>query len=440
MTLPLPLELPDNIDALEQRMRPSLKANVMLWLIAAFIIAFLLWAAFAQIDRSVNGLGRVVTSSQLQTISNLEGGIIEDILVKSGQDVLQGTPLLRLSPIMTQAELGSGEATVAGLVAKVARLEAELKDSIPLFPASGEPAMQGQIDIERALYRSRRAEIEAINASGSAHIVMAQRALQEANAILSARLSAQSAAMRELDAIAPLVERGIEPRLTLISAEANLARTTSETAAARATVARTFAGISEARASGAQQVQDWRSRSGAELSAAQAELSARRSTLPALADRLKRTAIVAPINGRINRVLVTTRGSSVGAGSPLIEMVPSGEELIIEAMILPRDIASVRTNQLAQISITAYDSNIYGRLKGRVISISPDAVIHEKSGESFYIVKVRTDTNALVSPAGGRLLIGPGMIANVSLLGDKRSVLSYLLDPLIDVKNKALRE
>ena len=150
--------------------------------------------------------------------------------------------------------------------------------------------------------------------------------------------------------------------------------------------------------------------------------------------------VKAPLPGRINRVLVTTVGGVVAPGAPLVELVPSEESLLIEVAILPQDIAFVRMNQDAKVNITAYDSSIYGSLEGTVVAISPDAVLNEQTGQSFYTVEVRTRSNALKSRDGRPLPIGSGMVADVSLLGDKRSILSYLFSPITRLGERAFRE
>lgn len=189
----------------------------------------------------------------------------------------------------------------------------------------------------------------------------------------------------------------------------------------------------------AQARSDWMSRAGVELSQAQAELSAQRQTLPALSDRVDRTVIRAPLSGKVNRVLVTTVGGSVSAGMPVAEIVPSDDTLYIEALVRPSDIAAVRLGQPARVEITAYNSAIFGTLDGRVTSISPDALINEKSGESFYTVEVQT-VSKLRDHDSRELAIGPGMMANVNLIGEKRSVLSYLFTPITRLTEKAFRE
>ncbi len=427
------------IEALEGRMRPRLTSNLLLWLILGFFLIALVWASLTKLDKTVRGLGRVIPSSQLQVVSNLEGGIVDEIFVRTGDQVRAGASLVRLDQTLAGAELGSGNATVRALSAKVERLTAEVTGRVPSFGGLAGIDGGSQISIERALYQARMAEASAISNAGNARVSQSQRAVAEAQAVLSAHQSAARAANTELAMIRPLVNKGIEPQLTLVQAENNAARSAGEAAAASAAVARAQAGIAEASAARVQQMQDWRSRSAGELAAAQAELSARRSAMPAIADKARRTLVTAPIAGKINRVFVTTRGGSVSPGSALVEIVPSGESLIIEAMVSPKDIAAVRLGQKAEVNITAYDSSIYGSLTGAVIAISPDAIVNEKTGESHYLVRVRTTANALVSDAG-KLPIGPGMVADVGLLGDKQSILSYIFSPLTKLKDTAFRE
>jgi membrane fusion protein, adhesin transport system len=416
------------------RITPKFAPSLLLWLILGFFVVFLIWAALTEIDRTVRGMGRVVPSSKTQLISNLEGGIVEEVLVRTGQLVKAGDPLVRLDPTQTGGELGSGSATVAALAAKIERLEAEVTGRKPNFSGAG-PAV-----IEQALYGARMAELASLQNAGRARVSAASRAVNEAQSIFAARQSAATAAQIELNSVRPLVESGIEPRLTLTQAVARAGTTASEAAAAEASISRAQAGVAEANAAMNQQMQDWRSRSANELTAAKAEFLARSSTLPTLAERAERAVVTAPVNGRINRVLVSSRGGTVAPGAPILELVPSEDGLLVEVMINPKDIGSVRIGQNSKVSLTAYDSSIYGSLKGKVVAISPDAVVNEKTGESHYIVEVRTSQTALVTKGGRKLPIGVGMVSDVALLGDKRSVLDYLLSPFTRLREEAFRE
>lgn len=427
-----------HLEDLADRIRPRAASNLLLWAILAFVGIFLIWAGFTELDRTVRGQGRIIASSQLQIVSNLEGGIVDAILVRTGQQVQQGQELVRLNRTLPGAELGSGEATLGALRAKIARLEGEVAGRSPAYPAASDATMASQVEIERSLYDARMANLSAINAATQARLVQAQRAATEAAANYDARVSARDAANTELAAIRPLVERGIEPQLSLVRAQSAAAVAVSDAAAASAAVARAQAAIAEARSMATQQRQDWRSRAADELAAARAELSARQRALPALADKVQRTDVRAPLAGRVNRVLVTTVGGSVGPGAPLVEIAPDRETLLVEAMILPKDIGRVRIGQHAKVDISAYDPAVYGSLTGRVSAISPDAVANERTGQTFYIVQVRTDSDRTGS--GRKLTIGTGMTADIALLGDKRSVLSYLLTPITRLSEHAFRE
>jgi len=385
-------------------------------------------------------MGRVISSSQLQIVSNLEGGIVEAILVRQGQLVRAGDPLIRLDRTQSGAEFGSGEATLSALLVKISRLRAEVEGRDPAYPAASNPVTADQIRIEQSLHASRMADLASMSAAAQARLSQADRAVNEAESTYQARVAARDARVSEVRILRPLVERGIEPRLSLAQAESAAAVATSEAQAASASIARARASVTEARSTMAQMRQEWRAQAANELATAQAELSARQRALPALASRLERTVVRAPMPGRVNRVLTTTRGGSIAPGAPLVEIVPSEESLLIEARVRPSDIAFVRLNQSARVAITAYDRAVYGVLDGRVVAMSPDAVTEERTGETYYTVRVRTAANALRDPRGREMPIGPGMVAEVDLLGDKRTVLQYILTPITRLSETALRE
>ena len=425
----------DEADLDEQEFAAKKSANIILWIIGGFFGVFLLWAALTEIDRTVRGMGRVVPSSKLQVVSNMEGGVVEQILVKSGQTVKKGDILVRLSPMISGAAFGSSTASVEALQARVARLGAEVRGASPRYGGLS----SGQVAIEQSLHAARAAELQGLLAAGNARVAQSERAVSEARSMLEVQRSNQAAARSEAEMMRPLAQQQIVSRIDLIKAENALSVATSQVAAAEAAIARAQSGVAEARAATAQGRSDWMSRSGTELSQAQAELSAQRQTLPALSDRVDRTTIRAPMSGKINRVLVTTVGGSVSPGMPIAEIVPSDESLYVETMVRPSDIATIRPGQKASIEITAYNSSIFGKLDGQVTSISPDAVVNEKTGESFYTVEVQT-TSVLRDREGRKLPISTGMVANVSVLGEKRSILSYLFSPITRLSENAFRE
>jgi adhesin transport system membrane fusion protein len=273
----------------------------------------------------------------LQVVSNLEGGIVDAILVRTGQQVREGQELVRLNQTLSGSELGSGEATLGALRAKIARLERGRGGS-PAYPAATSAASANQIAIERALYAARMANLSSINAAGEAGWSRRSARRSSRGRAYQARVSAREAARyrarrrsvprRPRDRAAPVARR----------AESAAAVARARPRPASAACGEGAGGVAEARSVLVQQREDWRSTAASELAAARAEMAARQQALPALADRVQRTSVKAPLDGRINRVLVTTVGGSVGPGAPMVELAPDRETLLVEAMVLPKDI------------------------------------------------------------------------------------------------------
>lgn len=429
-----------HLEDLADRIRPRTASNLLLWMILGFFALFVIWASVVKLDRTIHAAGRVVPSSRLQVVTNLEGGIVAAILVHTGDIVRQGQALIRLDQTQSGAELGSSEITVDALAAKIARLEAEIAGREPVYPVPRNAAVAEQIQIERSLHAARMSDLASLTSAAAARMAQAQRTVAEAEATYQSRVSARDSARRQLDLMRPLVERGIEPQMSLVQLENTATMALNDANAAAASISRAQSGVAETRATVSQLRQAWRSQAGTDLAAAQAEMAARRQAMPALADRVRRSVVVSPVRGRVNRVLVSTVGSSIAPNQPMIEVVPSADVLTVEAMVSPRDIASVRIGQRARINVTAYESAIYGGMDGVVTSISPDATIEERTGESHYIVRVGADAKRFRDPQGRRLQIGSGMTADVNLLGDKRSVMSYILTPFTRLGDSAFRE
>ncbi|CAN5269111.1 HlyD family type I secretion periplasmic adaptor subunit [soil metagenome] len=425
------------LEDIPDRIKPETASSMLLWVVVAMVVALFGWAGLTKIDRTVRGQGKVIPSSQLQTVSNLEGGVVAEIMVRAGETVDAGQPIIRLDETQSRGELGSGEASTDALSAKIARLRAEVMGQEPRYPVSTAASVQNQILIERALHASRMADLGNLVASAQARQSQAQHSIGEAEANYRSRVAQRDSRSEEARILRPLVEHGVEPRMSLIQAESAAASAASDAESASAAIARARSSAVEASASVAAVRQNWRAAAAEELATAQAELSSRSAGLPALARRVDRTVVRAPVQGRVNRVLVSTPGSAISPGQPLVEIVPSNDTLLIEAAFKPADIGFIHLGQNARISVTAYDRSIYGLLDGKVESISPDTVEKEKGGESYYIVHVRTTANELQDVNGRLRPIGPGMIAEVDVLGEKRSVLDYILSPITQIREDA---
>ncbi len=419
---------------------PNKASRVMLWSIAGFTAALIGWAALAEVNETAMAQGRVIPSRQLQVVSNLEGGIVKDILVRPGQHVTAGQLLLRLDPRAAGADLGRGSATTDALAARLARLQAEVAGVAPTYPADLEARAPAAVAAERSVYAARQADLGAQSASERAKVEAASRLLAEAESELAARHEAHAQAAREADLIGPLVDKGIEPRISLDRARSAVAQATAQETGAGEAVRRARAGVAEANASLRAVEGRFRAQTGDQLAAARLELAGQNAALPALEDRMARTEVRAPVAGIVNRVMVATVGGTVRPGEPLVEVVPGGDRLVIDARVRPQDIAFVHPGQAATVKLTAYDASVYGSLVGHVERISPDAVVNERTGESYFEVQVVTDKAALTAADGMKLPVGAGMVAEVDLLGHKRSVLSYLLSPVTRLRDNAFRE
>jgi adhesin transport system membrane fusion protein len=429
-----------HVEDMAAAIKPRAAARLLLWAIIGTFALLILWASFTRIDRVTHSSGRVIPSSQLQVVSNLEGGIVAEILVKTGQKVKAGQPLLRLDATLAGADYGRGAATLVALQSKAARLEAEMQGRQPVWPADLLATVPELIEAERSVHAQRMTDLSTATAAAQARVNAASRALSESQIAAQTRDKASRSAGQQADLIRPLVEKGIEPRLSLMQADNTAATAAGDAAVAHETAGRAAASVAEARAQMAQVQADWRAKAGEDYVMVRAELEAQRKFLPASADKMRRTTLTAPVAGTVNRVMVATVGGSVTPSQPLIEIVPARDTLVVEAAVRPEDIGFVAVGQRAMVKITAYDFSLYGGIPGRVTRISPDAVLDPKEERSHYMIRVAIDRAAIVNAQGERLPVGPGMVVDVDLLGDKRTVMSYLLTPITRLEERAFRE
>lgn len=423
-----------------ERIEPAQAARLMLWSIAGFSLLMIGWAGFARLDETAVASGRVAPSRPLQVVGNLEGGVVAAIFVKPGDRVAAGQLLLRLDPGAAAADYGRSSAAANALMARIARLEGEVSGRPPVFPAGLDGAAPAAVAAERALWSARLVDVGAAAAGDSARLDGALRSLAQAESERRSHSEARAQAAREAAMIAQLVDKGIEPAISLDRARSALVQADAAAAGAGQAVSRAQASVAEARATTRGVLGRFRSQSVDALAAARAEFAGQSAGLPALRTRVDRTAIRSPIAGIVQRVLVATIGGAVAPGAPLVEVVPGGDALVIEAQVRPADIAFVHPGQRAAVKLTAYDSSVYGALDGRVERISPDAIVNERSGEGHFLVRVVTGTSALKAPDGMVMPVGAGMVAEVNFIGRKRSVLSYLLSPVSKLGENVFRE
>lgn len=428
--------LKDRLTATSERDFPSL----LLYSIVGFTTIILAWAALARLEVVIAASGRLIPASQLQVLSNLEGGTLASIRVRPGQKVRKGDVLMQLDPVLRASDAASGQASVDALTVRAARLAAEAAGKPPALALALPGVDPAVIATEIALARADAAALATERLMAQARAEQARRAAAEAAANVIQRREALRLATREEAVTRPLVEQGAEPALSLDRAVSQRLQAAAALTAGEENLRRAEAAVAEAARAVASVDSKFRNRAAEALASTRADLAARSGQQPALADRLARTAVRAPMDGIVSRLRVTTPGAAVGPGEPLLEMVPAGDRLLVEAKVAPADIGFVAPGQKARVRITAYDYSIYGALDGTVQSVAPDAVIDERTGQVHFLVRVALPGACFPTASAGCLPLGAGMVAEVNLLGPKRSVLSYLLSPLTRMSQSAFRE
>ena len=420
------------------RRGPHPATRLFLFIIAAVFAAFFFWADRAVLDEVTRGQGRVIPTSQLQVVQSLEGGIVKEILVAEGEIVEQGRVLLRIDDTSVSSSLGELRAQQRTLRAQISRLlaEAEGRDAVT-FPDDLIAEQPDSVRYEQELFDVRWLGLESEIEILSHQVRQRQQELEELRQQEVSYASSLNLARQELAINQRL--GGIVPEVDILRLrrEVNDLQTQLETA--RTSIPRIESAIEEA----SERIDDAHLRFQAE---ARAELNQRRSehsvimeSIRAAADRVTRTDVRSPVAGIVNSVNVTTVGGVVQPGQRLVEIVPLEDSLLVEVEIRPSDVAFLRPGQPATVKITAYDFSVFGGLEGEIERISADTIDDPETGESFYRVIVRTQQNFLGSEQNPLPII-PGMVASVDVLTGEKTVLEYLLKPLIKAQNEALRE
>lgn len=417
-------------------------AHWILWSTLAFLGVALIWASGAQLDEVAQGQGQVIPSSKIQVVQNLEGGIIAELLVEPGQIVHKGQPLLRIDDTRFASSYLEGAAKDDALRVRIARLEAEaaLGEFIP--PADLQQDKAELVRQERAVFDSRHRDLQASVAVLDQQAEQRSRELAETQAHAAQLEHSYALVQQELAITRQAADQSVFPKVQLIRLERQANDLKGELEVAKLSVPRLQAARAEVRRKAEQIAAEFRAAASRELSEARAEQSIVSATKVALEDRLARTTVRAPLTGTIKQVKVNTVGGVVQPGMDLVEIVPLEDSLLVEARVRPADIAFLRPGLEAMVKLTAYDFSIYGGLEGIVEHISADAIIDERPGvrpESYYLVRVRTSRGG--RGAGDKhLKIIPGMQATVDIRTGHKTVLQYLLKPILRAKQTALRE
>ena len=400
----------------------------------AGLFAIVVWASLASVDEITRGMGKVVPSSKAQLVQAAAPATVTAILVRPGQMVKKGQLLARLDDSQSSSALGQLQAENERLGARADRLEQEGTGGASAGCGPGTPCAD-----EARLAMVRRATNQSRESALAAAVEQRRRDVSEGAATIAALTSSARLAQEQVNMLAPLAAKGIVPQTDLLSAQRELVDVQGRLSAARQAVARAQASIREAEAQLNQARFDFRQQALSERSEITTKMAVNDETIKGAAARLERNELRAPATGFVNDVRVTTVGGFVTPGENLMQIVPVGDKLLIEARVAPKDIAFIKVGDSANVKVTAYDFSIYGGLSGKVRNISADSIYDEAERQAYYTVMVETDAAFLVKN-GRSLPIMPGMICDVEIITGRKSILSYLFKPVLRALDEALTE
>lgn len=412
--------------------------RLTIWGLLGFVLFALLWADLAIVDEVTRGEGKAIPSSRLQKIQNLEGGIVAELFAREGQIVDVGDPLLRLDDTRFASNVGETEADRLALTARVERLSAEVDDRELALPEEVRRVAPGLAASEQQLFESRRQQLRDEVGALEEQLVQRRQEVRELGSKEQQFRSSLGLLRKEIEMSEPLVASGAISAVEVLRLKRAEVESRGQLDATTLAIPRAQAAIKEIESKIGEARGRFRSDALTQLNEARTELSKLRSTGKALEDRVRRTLVTSPVRGVVKQVLVSTIGGVIQPGSDLVEIVPLDDTLLIEARIRPQDIAFVHPGQEAMVKFTAYDFTIYGGLKAKLEHISADSITDEE-GNSFFLIHLRTEKSHLGSDEKPLLII-PGMVASVDIITGHKSVLSYLLKPIIRARAEALRE
>ncbi|AZL87106.1 HlyD family type I secretion periplasmic adaptor subunit [Aliivibrio salmonicida] len=432
-------------------------AKILLWIIAVFFCISIAWASWAEIDKVTVGQGKVIPSSQLQIVQNLEGGLVKDMLVKEGDQVTKGQQLLLIDDTRFRSDFRERKKQLINLTASAQQLSASM-DSILIQDINNKKRWKESVIIsndklvfddefkkENPIVAQRQmAEYRAdMNNLKNRIYVFDQQVAQKQQDLLELKSRVKNLqkgygyARKELAITKPLADEGVVPRIELLKLQRQLNDTKRELTSTELKIPVLISEAQETILNRIDAALKFRSEQQEKLNTIQDKLSALTESQVGLKDKVNRTVVLSPVTGTIKKIYINTVGGVIQPGMDLIEIVPTEDTLLIEAKIAPQDIAFLRPGLSAIVKFSAYDFTRYGGLKGVLEFISADT-IQDEEGNSFYLVRIRTSQDELAIEK--QFLIIPGMTASVDVITGKRSILDYLLKPIVQAKSSALRE
>lgn len=420
------------------KMQPREGSRFLLFTIFFLMLFLGVWASVSEIEELARGEGQVVPSAEIQVVQSLEGGIVEDILVTEGERVEKGQVLLRLSDVFFASEERGTEARLLSLQAKKARLEAEAGDKEFELPTEIEDKIPDVARNETALYQSRKAEYENQASILEDKINAIRSRISEAQSEASRYESSRASLQKELNVTKKMVAQRAVPEMEQFRLEREVTDASGRAREARERAKGLEAELSATERELKDQEDKFRSIVLKELNEVETQLSSLQENLKSIGDRVYRTEVRAPVTGIVDKISIKTIGGILEPAQQIVEIVPLGDDLKIIAKVSPNDIAFLKPGQDVNVKISAYDPQRYGSLKGTLQRISANSVT-DNDGNIFFEVEVRTEKNHL-GTTEKPLPITTGMLASIEIITGKRTIMEYLLKPILRAKSVALTE
>lgn len=411
--------------------------RLLIYTMLLALLSAMVWASIARLDEITRGIGVVIPSSRLQVVQNLEGGILEQIFVTEGQQVQSGQPLMQLDDTRFSSSFRESAIEYYSELAKAARLRAELSGGALSFPAELDD-YPDYVKREREIFYQRADRFIAELNVAREQAVQAEHELATTEDQLKFLTTSFELGQDELELTVPLAEQGVVSKVELIQLRQRVNDLESEKRRTELSIPKLRAAYQESLSRKEEVIQEYRADIVQELKETEVHLDQLGESNHALEDQVDRTLVKSPMDGIVKKIHVTTLGGVVQPGMSLLEIVPLEDNLMIEAQIQPKDIGFLRQGMKAIVKLTAYDFAIYGGLEGEVEHISADT-IKDEQGESFYIVRIRTKNN-FVGTEDKPLMIIPGMRTDVDIITGDKTLMAYLLKPILRARQNALTE
>ena len=449
------LEMADDVYGAMLTEVPSLH-RLTIWAMAGLLFCFLVWSYFSSLQQVTSGMGKVIPSTQIQIIQSLDGGVLKELFVQEGMQVTKGQPIARIDDTRFRSDFAEQKQEVSSLRANVIRLRAELASvligenekwqrqidinkNLPIYPEDLIEAAPLMVERQQEEYTGRLDNLINQVAIQEQQIQQREQEVAELDSKINTLEISYRIAMKELDLTRPLAEKNIVSKIELYKLERSVNDLKGELGAVSLLLPKLKSSLQEAILNRRETVLAYRTEARAKLNELQNTLSRINEAQVGAQDKVNKAQILSPVVGTIKTVYINTLGGVIKPGETIVEIVPTEDKLMVEAKIKPRDIGFIYPGLPAVVKITAYDFARYGGLTGKVEHISADTS-QDDEGNSFYLIRVRTDASSIKNKNNEEMPIIPGMLTEVDVITGERTILEYILNPLLRANEAALRE